>query len=504
MDIRSTWAHLSIRSKALVWLGTVTLVVLTMIFICVSMQHRIMRELSWLQDNDTRCYAVQDALTREQDALEQLLDTRSQTDLQVYTQACTATVQALDALPEGYKTLGEERSARTWNLRSGYEGYSEYRDALVAMDPNDPEFSTTHYQVLEMLQHLSVYALRLGLATMEQGSAVYSRTVRSYQAIPAVSILLLFLTLMVAAAIFNLFDDSLIRPIQAMSTQSRHIAENDFGLADLPVSGSDEMGELIRVFNRMKHATRDHITTLEEKNRIESDLHRQQLERLELEQNLDRTRLEMLKSQVNPHFLFNTLNLISCMARLEDAPDTDRMILSLSSIFRYNLRTKEQVVLLEQELEIFEDYIHIQQTRFDGRIRCSRQILVDPMAVSLPSFTLQPIVENAFIHGLSRREENGRILLRIWQEADILHVSVADNGVGMDENQLAALKQKMQQSEQTGRGIGLGNISRRISMLYPEGDLRIYSKPNRGTVIQCLIPQKQEVKRIVSDIDRRG
>ena len=99
-------------------------------------------------------------------------------------------------------------------------------------------------------------------------------------------------------------------------------------------------------------------------------------------------------------------------------------------------------------------------------------------------------MENAFLHGLSRREENGRIFLRIWQRDDVLFVSVMDNGVGMNTEQLAGLRKKMLLSEQTGRGIGLGNISRRISMLYPEGDLRICSTPNRGTVIQCIIPQK--------------
>lgn len=490
MNIRSTWQQLSIRSKALVWLGTVTVLMLSMMTISASLRNRVMTELSRLQDNDTRCYAVQDALNEEREALEQLLRTRSQTDLQTYNDACVASARALSELPESYQELGVERSARTWNLLSGYEGYREYRDALIAMDPADPDFSASHYQVLEMLKDLSVYALRLGQATLEQGSQAYRRTISNYQIIPLVSILVLALTILSVTAIFNLFDKSMIRPIQLMSTQSRHIAENNFDLPDLEKRSADEVGELIQAFNRMKHATRDHITTLQEKNRIESDLHRQQLERLELEQNLDHTRLEMLKSQVNPHFLFNTLNLISCMARLEDAPDTDRMILSLSGIFRYNLRTKEQIVLLEQELEALQDYIHIQQTRFDGRIAYSRQILVDPMRVSIPSFTLQPIVENAFLHGLAHREENGRILLRIWQEEDVLVVSVADNGAGMTAEQLAELQQRMQQSEQTGRGIGLGNISRRISMLYPEGDLRIYSKPNRGTVIQCLIPQK--------------
>ena len=490
MDIRNFWSRLSIRRKALVWLGTVTVLMLTMMSISASMRSHVMAELTRLQENDTRCYAVQDALNEERNALENLLHTRAQTDLIRYLQACEASDTALSALPSGFETLGEERSARTWNLLNGYSGYCEYRNSLVAMDPQSPDFSASHYRVLEMLDDLSFYALRLGQATMEQGSETYRQTIRYYEFFPPVVFLMLVLTLLAITSIFNLFDKSLIRPIQLMSTQSRHIADNDFDLPDLHARSTDEVGELIRVFNRMKHATRDHISTLEEKNRIESDLHRQQLERLELEKNLDHTRLEMLKSQVNPHFLFNTLNLISCMARLERASDTDRMILSLSGIFRYNLRTKEQIVLLEQELEALQDYIHIQQTRFDGRICYSKQILVDPMQVWLPSFTLQPIVENAFLHGLSRQVENGRIILRIWQEGELLYVSVADNGAGMTQEQLDALKERMLLSEQTGRGIGLGNISRRISMLYPGGDLRIYSKPNRGTVIQCIIPQK--------------
>ena len=490
MDLKHTWAQLSIRIKALVWLGTVTLLMLVMISISTSMRNQVMLELTRLQENDTRCYAVQDALNAERDALEQLLHTRANSDLLTYQEACSASAAALSALPEGYASLGEERSARTWNLKNGYDGYREFRDELVLMDPDAPDFSASHYRVLDMLDDLSFYALRLGQATMEQGSAIYRQTIHTYRAFPLVVLLLLILTLLASSAIFNLLDKSLIRPIQQMSTQSRRFADNDFDVPDLPSRSADEVGELIHVFNRMKHATRDHISTLEEKSRIESALHRQQLERLELEKNLDLTRLEMLKSQVNPHFLFNTLNLISCMALLEDAADTNRMILSLSGIFRYNLRTKEQIVPLEQELDALEDYIHIQQTRFDGRIAFHKQIQVDPVHVSIPSFTLQPIVENAFLHGLSRREENGRILLRIWLDGDVLRISVADNGVGMTDAQLEALKHRMQQSEHTGRGIGLGNISRRISMLYPGGALRIYSKPNRGTAIQCMIPQK--------------
>lgn len=487
-----SWSRLSIRRKAVAWLCAIILVMAGLVALTDAARYRTMQELDLLQKNDTLCYAVQEALEGERRALEALIREPSQTNRQLCSDACRTTAEAIEALPFDYSRIGEERYARTWNLRSGYEGYCALRDALIAMDPADPEHSARFYRVVQMQEDLSVYALRLAQATVEQGSAVYRRILDSYKVLPVLNIVLVTVAFFAVGGVFRLLSRSLVQPILRMSAQSRRIAENDFGVPDLHADSDDEVGELISAFNRMKHATRDHIRTLEEKNRIESALHREELAKLELEQNLDRTRLEMLKSQVNPHFLFNTLNMISCMARLEEAEHTDRMILSLSGLFRYNLRTTEQEVWLEQELEALDDYIYIQQTRFDGRIVYRKRIEVDPGRVRVPSFILQPVVENAFVHGLASCEEGGRIFLRIWQEGAMLHVSIADNGVGMDQARLQELQRRFRDSEHTGQGIGLGNISRRISMLYPEGSLRICSRPGRGTVIQCVIPQQQE------------
>ena len=215
--------------------------------------------------------------------------------------------------------------------------------------------------------------------------------------------------------------------------------------------------------------------------------------RLELKRSLEHTQLEMLRSQIEPHFLFNTLNMISCMARLEEAATTDRMILSLSNLFRYNLRTKSQEVWLDEELQVLEDYLYLQKMRFDGRMTCRTILRVDPARVRLPAFTLQPVVENAFHHGLKFMEAGGRVTLRIWQEDGKVIVSIADNGRGMTPEELAALPEKISSSAETGRGIGLGNICRRIHMLYPEdGEFHIYSRAGKGTVVQLVIPQRPD------------
>lgn len=492
MNKRDSWSNLSVRIKVTAWLGAVILVMVSLVLLTDASRNRTIQELDRLQKNDTLCYAVQEALDQERRALENLLRDPSQTNRELFDEACGATAETIGALPFDYARIGEERYARTWSLRSGYEGYCVFRDELTAMDPAREDLSARYYRVQQMQEELSVYVLRLAQATVEQGSEAYRRILNDNRMLPVLNLALVLLALLAVVGIFRVLGRSLVQPVLEMSAQSRRLADNNFDVPDLHFESGDEVGELAEAFNRMKHATREHIQTLEEKNRIETALHREELAKLELEKRLDRTRLEMLKSQVNPHFLFNTLNLISCMARLEDAQNTDQMILSLSGIFRYNLRTREQEVPLEQELGALEDYIYIQQTRFDGRICFRKEISVDPRQVRIPSFTLQPVVENAFIHGLSGCEEGGRILLRIWQEGRMLRICVTDNGAGIAAPRLQELEQSLQDGAYTGTGIGLGNISRRIKMLYPEGDLCIHSKPGRGTVIRITIPQQTE------------
>ena len=300
----------------------------------------------------------------------------------------------------------------------------------------------------------------------------------------------LYLGLFLTAAalmllLIRVLSRAVVRPLLRLAQASRSIAEGDFSRPDLPVKSNDEVGRLTGTFNQMKHAMAQQLTT-------QQALHREEVRNLALEKDLEHTRLEVLKSQVNPHFLFNTLNMISCMARLEDASTTDQMIVHLGSLFRHNLRTKRQQITLEEELDGLEDYIYLQQMRFDGRITVEKSIRVQPAAVLVPSFMLQPVVENAYSHGLKSREEGGRILLRAWMQDKVLVLTVADNGKGMTPEELDAVQAKIVQSEQTGRSIGLGNISRRIGMLYPGGKMQVYSRAGHGTVVRFELPQTQQ------------
>lgn len=356
----------------------------------------------------------------------------------------------------------------------------------MQLSPSADTYIEQMYHVMALQDYLAEYALRLTQATLEQENTLYSSTAAHIRHLPWLYLGLFLTAAVLVLLLIRVLSRAVVRPLLRLAQASRSIAEGDFSSPDLPVKSSDEVGRLTGTFNQMKHAMAQQLTT-------QQALHREEVRNLALEKDLEHTRLEVLKSQVNPHFLFNTLNMISCMARLEDASTTDQMIVHLGSLFRHNLRTKRQQITLEEELDGLEDYIYLQQMRFDGRITVEKSIHVQPAAVLVPSFMLQPVVENAYSHGLKSREEGGRILLRAWMQDSVLVLTVADNGKGMTAEELDAVQAKLAQSEQTGRNIGLGNISRRIGMLYPGGKCRYTAA--QAAVLWCGLSSRRRSSR---------
>ena len=281
----------------------------------------------------------------------------------------------------------------------------------------------------------------------------------------------------------------IISPINKMVEVSKKIAKNDFSDDDIVIKNNDEMGDLTNAFNKMKHATSGYISSLEERYELSELLHKEAMEKMNMEKRLNEARFDLLKNQINPHFLFNTLNIIAASANLEDAKDTEDMIRALGNIFRYSLKTDEKQVSLERELSIVKDYMYIQKMRFGERVFYDIDSKVENDRAFIPSFSLQPIVENAIVHGISKKEEGGKVVIRVWERENVLHIIVADTGVGMSEERLEELGDFMQKRSTSKIGIGFGNIYKRIKNMYKNGDLRIYSKEGKMTVVYFLIPQ---------------
>src|SRR5580658_5621995 len=205
---------------------------------------------------------------------------------------------------------------------------------------------------------------------------------------------------------------------------------------------------------------------------------------MNLEQNqqlLLKARMDALTSQINPHFLFNTLNTVSSLIRFD--PDMARgVVLKLSNILRRLLRKHETFVPLREELDFIDDYLDIEVARF-GRDNLEFLRKVDDAALEafVPSMLLQPIVENCLKHGLASKLEGGRIQLRTTNHDGRLHIEIEDNGAGISEEKMPHVYVE---------GIGLSNVRERLRVLYgTDFRLEIQSRPGEGTLIRINIPE---------------
>ncbi len=206
-----------------------------------------------------------------------------------------------------------------------------------------------------------------------------------------------------------------------------------------------------------------------------------QIKLLEQEQSLLEARMQALTSQINPHFLFNTLNTIGSLTRVR--PEAAReLLVKLSQILRRLLRKDENFVPLREELEFIDNYLSIETVRFGPeKLQFHKQIDEETLDAMVPSMLLQPFVENSIRHGLGRRLEGGEIRVRTARMNGRLVIEVRDNGVGFQPDRPA---------EPQGSGIGITNVNERLKLLYGRDyALRIESVPEQGTSIRIELPE---------------
>ena len=214
-------------------------------------------------------------------------------------------------------------------------------------------------------------------------------------------------------------------------------------------------------------------------------------------------KLSALQSQINPHFLYNTLECIRSEALLYDCDSIARMAKALASFFRYSISKKENIVTLREEFNNIENYFLIQSYRFDDKF--SFEILAAPedreaYSCLIPKLSLQPIVENAIFHGLETKPDKGRVTIRVEMTEKNVIIIVSDDGVGIGREELERMRDSLKNSRketdqegkspgERGNGIALTNVSQRIKLIFGEDyGLNLYSTKGIGTDVEIILP----------------
>ncbi|RHW42856.1 sensor histidine kinase [Neobacillus notoginsengisoli] len=286
------------------------------------------------------------------------------------------------------------------------------------------------------------------------------------------------------------FSNGITRPITLLSKAAREISSGKFDGADVKSMTKDELRFLTETFNNMRRNI--HRLILEIKQKSELDALLKEME------------LKSLQNQINPHFLFNTLNTVSKMAYIEGAEKTSDLIDSVGALLRYNLGNLDKPTTLKDEVSVVQEYFFIQQTRFGDRVQFKKDIDETCLSLPIPILTLQPIVENAFIHGVESYESDALLSLHVYRRAGSVVVEVIDNGVGMDEWTKKRLLQPdgglpaSQKPSGHVTGLGLQNVIKRLQLFYgQETIIEIDSKLGEGTSVRLLLPVPAE-KEVLS------
>jgi two-component system sensor histidine kinase YesM len=280
-----------------------------------------------------------------------------------------------------------------------------------------------------------------------------------------------------------LFGQRITKPILNLYKTVNRIKRGDFSLR-VEIDRNDEIGRIGMNFNAMQ----DELQTL-----IETKY----LNQIKLQE----VELAMLYSQINPHFLYNTLDSIRSMSDYYKVEEISIMAQSLADMFRYNTKNKDEIVTLQEELVQIDSYIKIQSIRFEGKIVYNQVIDEALYGTPLLKMTLQPLVENAVFHGIERKRGKGTITISVMQEDSRIRLTIADDGVGISDKRLIDIRNKlkppMQQLNERGlaqdNGIGIVNVYSRYAIRYGEQfEFLIESKKGTGTVITLVFPSLNE------------
>lgn len=282
--------------------------------------------------------------------------------------------------------------------------------------------------------------------------------------------------LIVVALFFSRFiSRSITQPIQQLCDSMERVQEGDFSVSDIVVDSVNEIGSLTRSFNVMTHR----IQELMEQNIREQEAKR-------------KSELKALQSQINPHFLYNTLDSIIWMAEGKKNEEVVLMTAALARLLRQSISNEDEVVSIGQEVEYARGYLTIQKMRYKDKMEF--QIDVDPSILHIPliKLVLQPVIENAIYHGLKYKESKGLLQVKGFLKNGNAVIQVIDNGVGMDSETLAHIYDKHKVNYQSN-GVGVYNVQKRLQLYYGnEYGITYESEKGRGTTATITIPGRQE------------
>lgn len=468
--------------------------ILTNLFVClvnillILGINRMSNEMELVYRDNLNLNALSSALDSVQGSLTDYLNAKTSDSLEEYYRNSQDYLELADALG-GDVVSGNSYDCMKRNIKHMSARYLEIADQAIEAKRgrNVEKYRVRYENAAQMYGYINTYIYSLNNQQFKNNSENYNKLAGAFRLFEALGIGIIVIVIIVNVCIIINLVSAIISPLKDLAKSADEVANGNFEIELLGVKSQDEIGVVAGAFNQMVISIREYI----ERIRCSMEVERVMKEKeLMMEAHLKDAQLKYLQAQINPHFLFNTLNAGAQLAMLEGADRTYQYVQNMAEFFRYNVKKSDEIVTIREEIELVDNYIYILNVRFSGDIHYEKKIDKALLQVEMPSMILQPIVENCVNHGIREMAGEGRIWVSVYRIDDIACISIRDNGIGMDAETIGKVMSGAYREEEHAsgsNGIGMDNVIARLKLFTESEDVMSIASEGKGKGTEVVI-----------------
>lgn len=486
--------HSTLRGRLiLTFAATSAIIFLINIFLFFNINHALDRMIDRVFYTNVQISSLSDTLDSIQGKMTEYLSTKSTDSLGQFYESETAFHNTLDGLD--VSGSDDEIQITLENIRNLSDSYLDACETTLAAKRgrNVPRYRENYDNATQIYSYLQSYIYSLNNRVLQTSSESYTLLRAMLRTLELVSMAVLAVITIVNLLITLTFIREATAPMKDLVAEAGEIGKGNFDVPALKVQSDDELGVVSLAFNEMVVSIRGYVDRLRESM---ENANRMKERELLMDTHLKEAELKYLQAQINPHFLFNTLNAGAQLSMMEGADRTYRYLQNVAAFFRSKTNREKQVTTLADEIALVDNYIYIINVRFSGAIAYEKHVDADLVNVSIPSMILQPIIENAINHGVRDIDWPAVITLSVYRTGDFITISVRDNGRGMNQEQIQAILSGNAPVRRKGdetNGVGLGNVVSRLQLFYNQEDVFDVTSAgeDKGSEVLLYIPMPE-------------
>ena len=481
------FANMKISRKLVaVFLVTSVIAMGVNIFIYVNL-NQALDKINQVFSSNISLNQLSDNLNQIHTGLTGYLETKGTDDLELYYSSTQSMNFLMNRLNDEVTDNGVKLSER--DIRNMLETYLKTADEAIQAKRgrNIDEYTAKYNECTRIKGYLNTYIYSVNNEQFRTNSNNYNALVNSLRYTEFMSMLIFAVASVMNILLIILLTNTITRPLTLLSAKAEEISQGSpENVEPLEVFSDDEVGKVTRAFNGMLASIKDYIARIRTQLITQSEMKEKNLL---METHLKDAQLKYLQSQINPHFLFNTLNAGAQLAMMEGADRTVEYIRNMADFFRYNVKKNSETVKLSEEIELVDSYMYILNVRYAGEILFEKDIDESLVNVNVPSMIIQPLVENSIKYGIKDLEPGeGKVTLSVYREDKMCCIRVSDNGIGTDEEIIEKIMNHEKKPSET-RGVGITNVMARLDLYYNNKEVfEMKSRKNEGTHVTIKIP----------------